>query len=158
MKKAWIAACALLFVSAAVFAETPTQPPLTSEVLAAILSEPGAPGSCDTQQSGAVFAARRSGISPKATCRANCDSPGYVECTGETCTALNRNCPNGEVGRVTCVTNSVATTILCTPACPTCNTGTIQERRCCQCDLTGDCMSCCRCDGGTLFQCSEACS
>src|SRR5215203_3006562 len=126
MKKAWIAACALLFVSAAVFAETPTQPPLTSEVLAAILSEPGAPGSCDTQQSGAVFAARRSGISPKA-----------------------------KVGRVTCVTNSVATTILCTPACPTCNTGTIQERRCCQCDLTGDCMSCCRCDGGTLFQCSE---
>jgi hypothetical protein len=74
MKKAWTIAFALLFASALGFAEPASQPPLTSEALAAILSQPGTPGTCATQQSGAVFAAKRPGIGLKATCTAACDS------------------------------------------------------------------------------------
>jgi hypothetical protein len=157
MKKVWIFAFALLFVSAAGFAETPSQPPLTSEALAIILSQPGDPGACATQQSGAVFAAKRPGIGLKATCTAACDS-GSVSCTGTTCTAANRNCPN-EIGHVTCTTNGVSTTTSCTPTtCPTpCSTGTVKERQCCQCDLTGDCLACCRCGGGGVIACSRDC-
>ena len=157
MKKAWIVTCAILAVTAVAFAETPSQPRLTSEALAVILSEPGGSGSCAPGESGAVFAAKRPSTGMKAMCTATCDS-GTVSCTGTTCTAANRNCDNGEVGHVTCVTNGVSSTTSCTPACPApCSTGTIQERRCCQCDLTGDCISCCRCDGGTLSQCAMAC-
>lgn len=28
---------------------------------------------------------------------------------------------------------------------------------CNRCDLTGNCMACCRCDGGTIIACSEIC-
>jgi hypothetical protein len=156
MKKAWIAACTLLFVSAVAFAETPGQPPLTIEVLAAILSQPAPAEGCDRPQSEAVFAAKRPSVGLKAMCTAACDS-GSVNCTGDTCTAANRNCTNGEVGHVTCVTNGVSTTTSCTPVCPTTCSGTGIQRNCCECAQTGDCFSCCRCDGYTGIQCAKSC-
>ena len=57
MKKACLIACALLFVSIAAFAQTPSQAPLSPEARAAILGEPAATGSCATQPAGIPFAA-----------------------------------------------------------------------------------------------------
>lgn len=56
MKKTWIVACALLFVSVAGFAQTPSQAPLSPEARAAILGEPAATGSCATQPAETPFA------------------------------------------------------------------------------------------------------
>ncbi|HKH43581.1 MAG TPA: hypothetical protein VKM72_02855 [Thermoanaerobaculia bacterium] len=56
MKNAWFVSCALLFVSIAGFAETPSKPSLSSEDLAAILGQPAVTRSCATRQSGVVFA------------------------------------------------------------------------------------------------------
>jgi hypothetical protein len=39
--------------------------------------------------------------------------------------------------------------------CPQCPCGT---PNCCTCAQTGDCFACCRCDGGTIRQCSFECS
>jgi hypothetical protein len=48
MKKTWIVACTLLFVSVAGFADSPSPGPVSDEVLAAILGEPLAGTSCPT--------------------------------------------------------------------------------------------------------------
>jgi hypothetical protein len=58
MKKTWILACILLFVTVAAFAQKPSQPPLSKEALAAILGQPAA-SSCATQPSGIRQAAKR---------------------------------------------------------------------------------------------------
>lgn len=149
MKTAWIVACALLFVSAAGFADGPAPVPLTDEALAAILGEPVAGSSCATQ-SGVRLAAVQG---QKGPVQLDCGNGLTLaaNCTGTT-TVVDRNCPF-ERGHIVC--NGV--TVAMCPPCP-CTGGTPLQNACCQCDGTGDCFACCRCSGGTISQCSEACS
>ena len=150
MKRIWIVTYALLFVSVAGLAQTPGQAPLTREALAAILSESAFNGSCATQEIGVPVAAKRPRMGPeKAACTATavCET-STVSCSGtSTCTTVDRNCDNGERGRVTC--NGVTT--LCPTRCP------CGLPACCNCDRTGDCIACCRCSGGTIMQCNAEC-
>jgi hypothetical protein len=158
MKKTWIAACVLLFVAAAGFAQTSGQPPLTREALAAILGQPAGTGSCPTPQGRILLAAKpsRAGLE-KALCTAtaNC-SPGTVSCSGNnsttSCSSADRNCAINEQGHVTCD----GVTTWCPTAC-TC-TGTPIQVACCKCDQIGDCQDCCRCDGGSPVHCGIECS
>jgi hypothetical protein len=153
MKKVWILTCTLTFISVVGFARTPRVGPFPSEILAAILSPPAAAGSasCPTSQGKVLLAVTEGGgESTNSICNAtaNCES-GTVYCEGNsTCSAADRSCPE-EQGHVTCD----GVTTWCPTACP-CN---IQCQRCNTCAQTGDCFSCCRCEGGTLFQCSQAC-
>jgi hypothetical protein len=155
MKKAWILACALLFVAVAAFAQTPSQPPLTKEALAAILGQPSA-SSCATQPSGILQAAKRPAIpTGKSLCTAtaHCQFGTTVSCSSDTsttsCTAVDSNCGGNDPGHVTC--NNVTT------SCPACCTGNGTQFQCCKCNQTSDCIACCRCDGGDLLQCSRQC-
>lgn len=150
--KAWIVACAaVLLVSAACFAQTPSTPPLTREALAMILSQPVPAGSPATQTSGAVLTAAhsRAGLG-KSSCDATaaCET-GTVHCSGSSsCSSVDRNCNFGIRGSVTC--DNITT------QCPTaCSCGT---PLCCTCDSTGDCNACCRCAGGSPLECSLECS
>ncbi|HYO14197.1 MAG TPA: hypothetical protein VE685_13460 [Thermoanaerobaculia bacterium] len=147
-KKAWIVACLLALASAAGFARTPSETPVN---IAAILSQPAFSGACPSPQSEVLFAAARIGTGlEKATCEAHCGTDPAVSCSGTTCTGADRSCP-GERGHVSCTTNNVTTTVNCLSPCPI-------SGNCQTCNDTGDCFACCRCDGGTLRQCSEACN
>lgn len=175
-KEAWFVACALLLcVSAAGFAQTA---PLTNEALAMILGQPAVKGACATQSSRVLFAAKGPGDGPggvgqmsACTAQASCGSGVTpVSCSGNsTCSAIDRNCPS-QRGQVTC--DGVTKTCAVCPvdycaqcastgdcvACCRCDGGTaIMCNNCCTCDATGDCMACCRCGGGTLSQCSRQC-
>ncbi|HEV8578016.1 MAG TPA: hypothetical protein VGX68_02945 [Thermoanaerobaculia bacterium] len=156
MKRVWIAAAVLIFLAAAAgFSQTPapSAAPLSAQALAAILGQPTG-AACSKPQENVVFAARRQGnffktCSATATCNDTSGTP--VSCNyggaGGTCTFQNQDCANGIQGFVNCqgaVTNC--------PVCP-CDDRPV----CCTCDRTGDCFACCRCDGGTLGQCAEAC-
>jgi hypothetical protein len=150
MKKASMVACTLLFVSMAGFAQMPSQVPLTSEALAAILGEPAVTGSCAGQQSGVLFAASPLG---KSTCNAEavCISGTTVFCSGANqCTAVDYNCSIGEPGHVTCDGNTIT--------CSNCCVGTMLQRTCCRCNDTGDCVDCCRCSGGSIGDCALRCA
>lgn len=156
MKNAWIVACALLFVSVAGFAETPSQARLSDEALAAILSPAAGTGSCPAPQNGVLFAAKGPSnglLKALCTATANCEPGSTVSCEGNSsttsCTAVDRNCDAGQRGRVTCD----GVTTLCPTRCP-CDDTPI----CCQCDRTGDCKACCRCAGGTFFECDQECN
>ena len=147
-RKAVIIACFLALVSAAGFAKTPSETPIN---IAAILSQPAFSGTCPSLQTDVLFAATRIGTGlEKATCDAHCGTDPVVSCSGTTCTGADRNCP-GERGRVSCTTNNVTTTVTCASPCPV-------SGACETCNETGDCFVCCRCDGGTIRGCSEACS
>ena len=149
MRKPWILACVLLLVSVACFAQSPSPTPLSSQALQAILG-PSADGSCGTTPSVVTVAAKRprAGLE-KALCTAsaNCDT-GPISCSGNnsttSCSAADRNCP-GERGHVTCD----GITTWCPNICPS-------SSYCSQCDLTGDCFACCKCDGG--FGCARKCA
>ncbi len=123
MKKLWVAACTLLVVSAAGFAQTPKQPLLTQEALAAILGQPAA-GSCAIQADGARQAAKRPKVPhEKSQCTATCES-GTLSCPSNptNCSATNAACEiNNMPGYVTC--DGV---LYSCPACqhPACETGT----------------------------------
>jgi hypothetical protein len=156
MKKVSILACVLLFVAVAAFAQTSSQPPLSREALAAILGQP-ATGSCATQPSGVRQVAKRPAIlTEKALCTATatCQFGTTVSCSSNinaaNCMAVNANCP-AEPGHVVC--DGVTT------SCPACCTGRLLsiEYKCCECDMTGDCEACCRCNGGDLAQCFNQC-
>jgi hypothetical protein len=156
MKNPWILACVLLFVTVAAFAQTPSRPPLTREALTAILGLPAA-SSCATQPSGVRQVAKRPAILGKSLCNAmaSCGTDPSVSCSGSTsCIAVDADCTNFETGYVTC--DGV------TKSCPTqCNCDALigmHNRQCCNCAQTGDCIDCCRCDGGGIFQCSQLCS
>jgi hypothetical protein len=156
MKKLWILACVFLCASAASFAQTPSQPPLTSEALAAILGEPPVSGSCSPLASHVRFAAKQPRIGlEKALCTATATCRiGTVSCSSNSsttsCSSANRNCGAGEQGHVTCD----GVTTLCPCSC----TGTQQQMACCQCAQTDDCVSCCICGGGRTVQCNVSCS
>lgn len=157
MKKVSILACVFLCASAASFAQTPSQPPLTREALAAILGGPPVSGSCSPLASHVRFAAKQPRIGlEKALCTATANCfPGTVTCSGynsiTSCSSADRNCPT-EQGHVTCDGH----TTVCSAAC-TC-TGTPLQVACCMCAQTGDCFSCCRCDdAGHVAQCLLNC-
>ena len=146
MTKAWIIACTLLLVSAAGFAETPA--PLTSEALAAILGQPA--GSCDPQQSKALFAAGRPGTGQEkslCTATADCWDGNTVSCQGNSsCTAKDRSCSTGWEGHVTC---DGVTTFCSAPTC--------RDYACERCSAHGLCIACCECDGGSSSYCVNLC-
>lgn len=149
MKKIWIVAFALLFVSLAGFAQTPSPTPLSAEALAAILGDTDAGGACPLPQHGRLFAPAPTKSSCSAT--AACES-GSVMCTGNpTCTGVDRDCSILERGHVTC--GGITTN--CPTAC--CNTGTNQQKACCRCAATGGCQDCCLCDGGGPGHCAFIC-
>lgn len=149
MKKAWMVACALGFLTLAL-TPTPSQALLTGEALAVILGAPAVPGSCASRTGEASFAA--TGIGTKALCSASVNC-GFttISCQGNnsatSCTAVNPSCPS-ELGHVTC--DGVTTT------CP-CTCGTVIQQRCCECEYTGSCFSCCRCNGGSPVYCAQQC-
>jgi hypothetical protein len=152
MRKAWIFACAALFLAAAAVAETPSVAPLTNEALAAILGQTAVGSSCATQTDGTLVALElsRPGLQMSAcTAIAACAS-GTVSCSGNSsCSAIDSNCDAGQRGKVTCD----GVTTLC-PLCPCDDTPV-----CCRCERDpGDCKACCRCAGGTFFECDEACN
>jgi hypothetical protein len=142
--------CILAFGSAAGFAQAPSEAPIN---LAAILDQPAVSGACPTSQSGALFAARgaKPGSKPgfmKAYCEALCGQDPVVSCSGSSCSAVNRNCPN-EQGHVTCD----GTTYWCSEPCP----ADCGSPFCCGCENTGSCFACCRCEGGTAVECGLVC-
>ena len=173
MKAAWILACTLLFVSVAGFAQAPSDAPLSPEVIAAILGEPGAAGSCAGPQRNVRLAAGGGGVGLMAFCSAYCVPPNSVSCNGSACSGADRNCGAGEQGHVTCD----GTTYWCSPVCPgpagnceacaqtggcvdccRCEGGTtMQCNNCCTCEATSDCMACCRCDGNSIGYCASVC-
>jgi len=160
MKKGWIVVCtcALAFVSAAGFAQTPSMDPLSREALAAILgpSAVTASPSCAAFRGDPVFAATkpRFSIGQKSVCSATATcASGTVSCNGNsTCTTVDRDCLSCEQGHVTCD----GITSWCPTAC-NCNSYTGINKWCCQCACTDDCISCCRCNGGSLGQCALQC-
>jgi hypothetical protein len=155
MKKTWILACTLLFASVAGFADSPSPGPVSDEVLAAILGEPLAGAACPTAAGGAGEMRLASVVQNEKTCTASvtCLDGSTRSCmSGSTdCVAVNPNCSTSlEPGHVTC--SGVTTN------CPACCTGMgMIGNACCRCDITGSCMDCCRCDGGSVVQCSLAC-
>ena len=152
MKKVWIVACALGFLALAGFTPAPSHALLTSEALAVILGAPANPGTCAPRQNEVSFAAAGSGIGTKALCSASVNC-GFttISCQGNnsatSCTAVNPSCPS-ELGHVTC--DGVTTT------CP-CTCGTVIQQRCCECEYTGSCFACCRCNGGSPTYCARQC-
>ena len=148
MKSPWIIACSLAFVSAAGFAQAPSE--AAALHLAAILGGPAFSSSCATPQSGVLFAAK--GPRPSSACNAmaTCAS-GSVSCSGNNiCAAWDRSCPE-EQGHVTC--DGVTTW------CPTTCCGPGGGALCLACcNNPDDCFACCRCGGGTGAQCAAACS
>lgn len=147
MKKYLLSACALLFISSGLLAQTPSMAPISGEAMAAILSPAAGPASCRTQQSEVLFAARRSGKPLKSICSATaqCGSttPSSVSCQGSnSCTAVDRNCSASEPGHVTCD----GTTTSCSPCSP-----------CEVCAGTSDCFNCCRCEGNSGPFCVREC-
>jgi len=152
MKQAWMIACALFFISVAGIAQTPSQTPLSGEVLAAILG-PAATGSCVTPQSRVLFTSG-GGVHQESACNATatCQS-GTVSCSGNsTCSAADSDCPDGFAGWVTCDGH--------TTNCAACNCSSYfgHQRFCCLCGQTDDCIQCCRCGGGTIIQCGLECN
>ncbi len=157
MRKGWIVlcVCTLAFVSAAAFAQTPSVAPLASEVLAAILGQSVTSEACPAPRNDTLFAAKKPakpGQFKSCSATANCET-GTVTCSvsgSGTCQAFNRDCSIGERGHVVC--NGVTTN------CPTtCGGGCTPPVWCCQCDQTGDCFACCRCNGGGPGQCIQEC-
>jgi hypothetical protein len=90
MKKAWITACALLFVSVTGFAQMPTQSPLTSQDLGAILDQPGVDGSCTAQQSRPLFATCTT--EECCSCQQTSDCFDCCICHGSSVPTCNRRC------------------------------------------------------------------
>jgi hypothetical protein len=150
MKKAVILACTLAFVSAVCLAQTPSVAPLSTQTLAMILGQPAATGSCPVPQGEALFAARRPALPKSCSATVTCWDGPVISCTytgtGGTCTATPSNCDAGIRGSVNC--NGAVT------SCTQCACG---SPNCCQCDATGDCFACCRCDGGSAGHCALMC-
>ena len=159
MKRVWIVVCTctLALVSAVGFAQTPSVALLSDEALAAILGPSAVSPSCAALRGEPVFAAKKpspGGVGTSADCDAwaNCAS-GTIHCHGNnTCIAVDRDCLSCEQGHVTCD----GATTWCPTAC-NCNSYFGIQRWCCLCACNGDCISCCRCDGGGAGQCAFQC-
>lgn len=142
MKRLMLVAFSLVFVAAAGFSQTPSEPLFN---VAAILNPFVVTGSCAMRESEVRFAA----VGEKAECTASCGTYGSMSCPAgtTTCSAVNRDCP--QRGYVTC--NGVTT------YCPSCTT----QDHCYECTASGglDCFSCCLCEGdSTVKECRLRCS
>lgn len=136
MKRAWFVAVALVLVSAALSAQTPSPAPLSGEALAAILGPSPAGGVCAPPAGEVRLAAARPGTDVKSVCSATAQCySGTVSCTGNSsCSTQDRNCAIPSAGKVTCD----GVTTWCSNACTICD----------QCAATDDCVKCCQCDYG----------
>jgi hypothetical protein len=82
MRKVWLVACGLLFISAGGFARTPSRVPLTNEALATILGQPAVADSCapQAQQGGMLFDTKNPSVNPATGCNGdhccNCAQTG----------------------------------------------------------------------------------
>jgi hypothetical protein len=134
MRRVLIVGCAVLFVSIAGLAQTPSPAPLSPEVLAAILGEPAVAGEPTSPQTAApVLATAKHPLPVKSTCTATCAFSSSVTCSGSgTCTAVDGTCSLR--GHVVC---SGATTY-CT-------------------DPVNDCYVGCRCAGRSDSFCRANC-
>ena len=148
MRRIWIVGVILSFLSVAAGFSAP----LSDEALAAILAQPTG-AACPQPQESLTLPDQLQGAQLKtcsATATCNDTSHVNVSCSfggsGGSCTYQNQNCASGIRGQVNC--NGTVT------QCPSCCTGTPQ---CCTCAATGDCVACCRCDGGPPLQCLRAC-
>ena len=103
MRKALIVGCAILFVSIAGLAQTPSPAPLSQEALAAILGQPDAvAGQPTSPQTGEpALTAAKHPLPVKATCTAKCVFSGTVSCTASSCSATNGTSCSSP-GSVTC--------------------------------------------------------
>jgi len=108
MRKVWLFACALFFVSVVSFAQTPSPPPLTNEALAAILGQPVA-GACAARTDGPREVAKRPArLGEKSVCNATAKcqlGAGSVSCSGNGtngCSSVDSNCAAGQPGYATC--------------------------------------------------------
>ena len=143
MKRAWIVAVVLVFVSAAGFAQTPSTPPLSGEGLAAILGPPAGSAACAALPEGVQPAGTPSAPDLKSGCIATAQCPmSEVGCSGNVCSSQDSDCANSIRGKVTC--DGV------TKWCPDCSL-------CAQCDATGSCMHCCLCQGFSFTVCNLSC-
>ena len=156
MKRVWIAAAVLIFLAAAAGfsqAPAPSIAPFSAEALAAILGQPAA-DACPKPQESVVLSAQRQGTFKTCSATATCNDTSGINVTcnysgsGGSCSFQNQNCAALVRGHVTCQ----GTTVVC-PLCPS----DCGSPKCCQCEATGDCFACCRCDGGTVGQCIDAC-
>jgi len=104
MRRVLIVGCAVLFVSIAGLAQTPSPAPLSQEALAAILGQPAVTGEPTSPQ---TEAAAKRPLPVKSTCTATCVDGFHVTCSGSgTCTAVDgTTCSAG--GYVVC--NGVTT-------------------------------------------------
>jgi hypothetical protein len=113
MRRVLIVGCAVLFVSIAGLAQTPSPAPLSQEALAAILGQPAIAGEHTSPQTEEpVLAAAKRPLPLKSACIAHCPFGVTVGCrdTG-TCTAVDGTTCSSE-GWVVC--NGVTT------SCDTC--------------------------------------
>jgi hypothetical protein len=110
--KASILAGFIVLVALAGFAQTPSGTPASPAVVQSPFTAAQAPSAPE----GAVFAANRQ-VPPKSTCTASCGGSSTVNCSGTTCSAVDRNCGAFERGHATCTTGGTTTTVNC----PTCN-------------------------------------
>jgi hypothetical protein len=73
-------------------------------------------------------------------CFEDCDTHPDVSCSGDVCTAVNRNCAVGERGYVTCDGNTTFCP-LCSEPPPECEEGTfdiVRTGQCCDCSTGGE--------------------
>jgi len=148
MKRIWVVGVILSLLSVAAGFSAP----LSDEALAAILAQPTGAECPQPPQDSLDLPGQHPGVNMTCSATATCnDTSGVnVSCnwggSGGSCTFQNQNCASGIRGQVNC--NGTIT------QCPSCCNDT---PKCCQCEETGDCMSCCRCDGGTISQCFQEC-
>ena len=164
MKKAWILAFALLFVSVTGFAAPPA-PALSAAALAQILGQPAAGGACGLPQDAVAAAAKpakpsRPGANSqeKALCSAFawCGFGASVSCNGNnsvaSCSGYDRDCYfSNEPGHVTCD----GVTTWCPMSCEDCTQGNYIQQACCRCDLIPNCNDCYVCEHG--YESPHAC-
>jgi hypothetical protein len=116
MRRILLIGCAILFISIAGLAQTPSPAPLSQEALAAILGQPAVTGEQTSPQTEEpVLAAAKRPLPLKNICTANCPFGTTVTCSGSgSCTAVDGTSCSAK-GHVTC--NGV------THSCDTCYVG-----------------------------------
>ena len=148
-KTATVLAFALVLVSAAGSAQTPSP----RSLIAAIFGAPVTNQACTVPQGGMALATHP-GPGQNSTCSAtaNCQYGPSISCQGSnTCSAVDLICSNPQSGYVTCD----GVTQWCQQHCCGVPQGT--ELQCCKCEIWQDCVSCCRCTYGDLLYCTSYC-
>ncbi len=152
--KASVFAALIALVALAGVAQTPSGAPASP----AVVQSPTTAASVPSAPEGAVFAANRQ-VPPKSTCFASCGGSSTVNCSGTTCSAVDRNCGAFEQGHATCTTNGVPTTVTCAASCNCeslcvcavpCSTECVVGAFVQECGSWGICATSCYCGGECL--------